>query len=63
MALKKFDKSHITMSKIRHQYAKELQKSGKYEEALKQFEQLEEDLEENLRASLTRSKIEDEVDD
>lgn len=41
MALKKFDRSHITMSKIRYQYAKELQKSKKFDNALKEYENLE----------------------
>ena len=35
MALKKFDKSHITMSKIRLKYAKELQNIGNFETAIR----------------------------
>ena len=58
MGLKKFDKSHITMSKIRLKYAKELQNMGKLDIAIKEFEKLEEDLDENLRASSKRSEIE-----
>lgn len=34
-AQKKYDKGHITVNKIRLQYAKALHKMGKYEEAIK----------------------------
>ena len=46
------------MSKIRLKYAKELQNMGKLDIAIKEFEKLEEDLDENLRASSKRSEIE-----
>ena len=63
LALKKYDKSHITIHKLRLQYGKELQKMGEGEKAVKEFEELEDDLAENLRASHSRRPIYEETDD
>lgn len=60
---KKFDKGHITIHKIRLQYAKALHNVERYDEAIKQFESLEGDLEDEITASQIRNVIEEEKDD
>ena len=44
-AHKKYDRNHITVNKIRFQYAKSLYKLGKIEQSIEEFEELEDDLE------------------
>ena len=63
MALQKYDKSHITINKLRLQYGNQLHRFGKVSEAVKEFEELEDDLEENIRMSHTRRPIFEETDD
>jgi len=57
MAIKKFDSSHITIKKVRLRIARSLLKLGDLDRSFIELEQLEEEVDEDLKESRTKIDV------